>query len=200
MQRMNIAPTDIPQVSIGPGIGIFSRYKAVLESDDSYMTVKTALQIINQELDEFLSEQEGEFDLDSRFALHWFVQNGFDEGPFGDADNLARARGISVESVKHAGIVESSAGRVRILKREELREDWNPSTDTHLTVWECCQFLIRTLESEGEFEAAMLLKRIGPEKADAVRGLAYCLYDICSTKLKDAREATSYNGLIAVLG
>lgn len=198
MQRANIAPVDIPQASIGPGIGIFSRYNAVLESDDSEMAVKTALQIINQELDEFLSEQEGEFDSDTRFALRWFTQNGYDSGQFGDADNLARARGISVESVKHAGIVESAAGKVRILKRDQLLEDWDPNTDPHLTIWECCQYLIRTLETEGEYPAAILLKKIGPDKADAVKDLAYCLYDICSNRLKDAKEATSYNALIAV--
>lgn len=198
MQRANIAPVDIPQASIGPGVGIFSRYKSVLESDDSQMTVKSALQIINQQLDEFLSEQEGEFDADTRFALHWFTQNGFDSGAFGDADNLARARGISVESVKHAGIAESAAGKVRILKREELLPDWDPNTDTHLTVWECCQYLIRALENDGEDSAALLLKKMGADKADAVKDLAYCLYDICSTKRKDAKEATSYNALIAI--
>lgn len=198
MQRANIAPVDIPQASIGPGIGIFSRYKSVLESDDSQMTVKSALQIINQQLDEFLSEQEGEFDADTRFGLHWFAQNGYENGQFGDADNLARARGISVESVKHAGIVESSAGKVRILKRDELLDDWDPNTDTHLTVWECCQYLIRTLENSGEHAAALLLKKMGADKAEAVKDLTYCLYDICSNKRKDAKEATSYNALIAV--
>ncbi|ADM09269.1 hypothetical protein PB2503_05992 [Parvularcula bermudensis HTCC2503] len=198
MQRANIAPVDIPQASIGPGIGIFSRYESVLESDDSQMTVKSALQIINQQLDEFLSEQEGEFDADTRFALHWFAQNGYESGAFGDADNLARARGISVESVKHAGVAESAAGKVRILKREELLDDWDPNTDPHLTVWECCQYLIRALENEGEHAAATLLKKMGADKAEAVKDLAYSLYDICSNKRKDAKEATSYNALIAV--
>ena len=164
MQRANIAPVDIPQASIGPGIGIFSRYASVIESDDSPMTVKTALQIINQELDEFLSAQEGEFDPDTRFAVNWYTQNGYASGEFGDADNLARARGISVESVKHAGIVESAAGKVRILKRDELPDDWDPATDAHLTVWECCQHLIRKLETDGEYEAAVLLKKIGPTR------------------------------------
>ena len=127
----------MPQASIGPGIGIFSRYRTVLESDDSPMTVKTALQIINRELDSFLTEQEGEFDADTRFAVTWFEQNGMKAGNFGDADNLARARGLSVDRVKHAGIVESAAGKVRLLVREELEEDWTPANDTHLTVWEC---------------------------------------------------------------
>ena len=198
LQAANIAPADMPQSAIGPGMGVFSRYKAVLEADDSPMTVKAALQLINRELDEFLGDVQGEFDADTRFAINWFEQHGLDKGEYGAADNLARARGISVDSVKHAGVVESAAGKVRILKRDELLEDWDPTTDTHLTVWECCQHLIRKLETEGEHEAAILLKKIGPDKADAVKDLAYCLYDICSNKRKDAKEATSYNALIAV--
>lgn len=198
LQRANIAPVDIPQASIGPGIGVFSRYDAVIESDDSHMTVKSALQIINLELDQFLSEQEGEFDPETRFAVSWYTQNGYGSGQFGDADSLARARGISVDGVKHAGIIDSSAGKVRILQREELLDDWDPETDKHLTIWECCQYLIRTLEKNGEYEAALLLKKTGSEKAEAVKDLAYCLYDICSNKRKDAKEATSYNALIAI--
>ena len=198
LQAANIAPADMPQSAIGPGMGVFSRYKAVLEADDSPMTVKSALQLINRELDEFLNDVQGEFDSDTRFAITWFEQHGMDKGEYGAADNLARARGISVESVKHAGIVESAAGKVRILKRDEMLDDWDPAADAHLTVWECCQYLIRTLETEGEYGAAVLLKKIGPDKADAVKDLAYCLYDICSNKRKDAKEATSYNALIAV--
>lgn len=198
LQAANIAPADMPQSAIGPGMGVFTRYKAVLEADDSPMTVKSALQLINHELDEFLSDVQGEFDSDTRFAITWFEQNGMGKGEYGTADNLARARGISVDSVKHAGIIESAAGKVRILKRDELPDDWDPAADTHLTVWECCQHLIRKLEIDGEYEAAVLLRKIGPDKADAVKDLAYCLYDICSSKRKDAREATSYNGLIAV--
>ena len=198
LQGANIAPADMPQSAIGPGMGVFSRYKAVLEADDSPMTVKTALQLINRELDEFLNDVQGEFDADTRFSITWFGQHGYDKGESGSAINIAQARGISVESVKHAGIIEYSAGKVRILKRDELLDDWNPAIDAHLTVWECCQHLIKTLENDGEHEAAILLKKIGPDKADAVKDLAYCLYDICSNKRKDAKEATSYNALIAV--
>lgn len=198
LQAANIAPADMPQSAIGPGMGVFSRYKAVLEADDSPMTVKAALQLINRELDEFLNDVQGEFDADTRFAITWFEQNGMASGSYGVADNLARARGISVESVKHAGIVESGANLVRILRRDELLDDWDPANDAHMTVWECCQYLIRALETDGEYEAAVLLKKIGPDKADAVKDLAYCLYDICSNKRKDAKEATSYNALIAV--
>lgn len=198
LQRANIAPADMPQSAIGPGMGIFSRYKAVLEADDVPMSVKTALQLINRKLDEFLNEIQGEFDSDTRFALTWFEQNGFTKGDFGIANSIAQARGIAVESVKHAGIVESSAGKVRILKRDELLEDWEPAKDTHLTIWECCQYLVRALENEGEEAAALLIKKLGSDKAEAVKDLAYCLYDICSNKRKDAKEATAYNALIAV--
>ena len=162
------------------------------------MSVKTALQLINRELDEFLNEIQGEFDADTRFAITWFEQNGFSKGEFGIANNIAQARGISVDSVKHAGIVESSAGKVRILKRDELLDGWEPTTDTHLTIWECCQYLVRALENEGEEAAARLIKKLGSDKAEAVKDLAYCLYDICSNKRSDAKEATAYNALIAV--
>lgn len=198
LQAANIAPADMPQSAIGPGMGIFSRHRAVLESDDSPMTVKTALQLINRELDEYLGGIEGEFDADTRFAITWFEQFGTAKGDYGTANSIAQARGISVDSVKHAGIVESAGGKVRILVREELPEDWRPGTDVHLTVWECCQYLIRALETDGEHAAALLLKQLGPDKADAVKDLAYCLYDICSNKRKDAKEATAYNALIAV--
>ena len=198
LQAANVSPVDMPQSAIGPGMGVFSRYRAVLEADDSPMTVKTALQLINAELDEFLNDLHGEFDADTRFAATWFEQHGTDKGDYGAADNLARARGISVESVKHAGIVDSSTGKVRILKRAELDPDWDPASDDHLTIWECCQHLIRVLENDGEYAAAVLLKKLGPDRAEMVKDLAYYLYDVCSNKRQDAKEATSYNGLIAV--
>jgi putative DNA methylase len=198
LQAANVSPADMPQSAIGPGMGVFSRYKAVLEADDSPMSVKTGLQLINAELDEFLNDLHGEFDADTRFSATWFEQNGYDRGDYGAADNLARARGIAVESVKHAGIIESSAGKVRILRRAELDPDWGPAEDTHLTIWECCQYLIRTLENDGEYAAAELLKKIGSERAETVKDLAYYLYDVCGNKRQDAKEATSYNGLIAV--
>jgi putative DNA methylase len=197
LQAANIAPADMPQSAIGPGMGVFSRYEAVLESDDSPMSVKTALRLINVELDEYLGGIQGEFDPDTRFAISWFEQTGMGKGDYGVADNLARARGIAVESVKHAGIVESQAGKVRILKRSELDPDWEPQTDTHLTVWECLQYLVRSHEKDGiSYNTALLLRKID-DKAEAVKDLAYCLYDICANKRQDAKEATAYNALIA---
>jgi putative DNA methylase len=197
LQAANIAPADMPQSAIGPGMGVFSRYKAVLESDDSPMTVKAALQLINRELDEYLGGIQGEFDADTRFAITWFEQNGLKAGEYGTANNIATARGISVESVKHAGIVESAAGKVRILTRDELSDDWQPDHDNHQTVWECLQHLVKKHEKDGiSHDAAVLLKKIGT-LADAVKDLAYCLYDISANKRKDAKEATAYNALIA---
>ena len=198
LQKANISPADMPQSAIGPGMGVFSRCKAVLEADDRPMTVKTALQLINRELDEYLGGIQGEFDADTRFAVTWFEQNGLAAGDYGTANSIATARGISVDSVKHAGIVESAAGKVRILKRDEIDAVWDPTADAHLTVWECCQHLIRELEQGGEQAAALLLRKIGPAQADAAKDLAYCLYDICSNKKRNAGEAASYNGLIAV--
>ncbi len=197
LQAANIAPADMPQSAIGPGMGVFSRYYAVLEADDSPMTVKTALQLINAELDEYLGGIQGEFDADTRFAITWFEQNGMGKGEYGVADNLARARGISVDSVKHAGIAESAAGKVWLLKRDELDPDWAPEEDGHLTVWESLQHLVRLHEMQGlSHDTAALLKRFGPQ-AEAVKDLAYCLYDIAANKRREASEATVYNALIA---
>jgi putative DNA methylase len=198
LQAASIAPADMPQSAIGPGMGVFSRYRAVLESDDSPMSVKAALQLINRELDEYLGGIQGEFDAETRFAITWFEQNGLKQGDYGTANNIATARGISVESVKHAGIVESQAGKVRILRRDELDVDWEPDADGHLTVWECCQHLVRLHEKHGiGYETAVILKKFGSDKAEAVKDLAYILYDLCANKRQDAKEATSYNALIA---
>ena len=186
LQAANIAPADMPQSAIGPGMGVFSRYKAVLESDDSPTSVKSALQLINRELDEYLGGIQGEFDADTRFAITWFEQHGMAKGNYGAADNLARARGIAVESVKHAGIVESAAGKVRLYSRSELDDDWSPETDGHLTIWECLQYLVRQHEKTGISDTtAILLKKI-EAKAEAVKDLAYCLYDIDAPESRQA--------------
>lgn len=197
LQAANVAPADMPQSAIGPGMGVFSRYKSVLESDDSPMNVKAALQLINRELDEYLGGIQGEFDADTRFAITWFEQNGLKAGDYGTANSIANARGISVDSVKHAGIVESQAGKVRIRRRDELDGEWDPATDGHLTIWECLQHLVYQHEKNGITEGtALLLKKIGG-RSEAVKDLAYCLYDICANKRQDAKEATAYNALIA---
>lgn len=197
LQAANIAPADMPQSAIGPGMGVFSRYAAVLESDDSPMSVKTALQLINAELDTFLSSLTGDFDAETRFAVTWFEQFGYDRGEFGTAQSLCQARGLAVDAVKHAGIIESAAGKVRLLKRSELDDGWDPNTDPHLTVWECLQYLVRALDG-GEENAARVLRKIGTDRAGAVKDLAYYLYDLAGNKRRDAQEATAYNALIAL--
>lgn len=139
LQRGNIAPVDLAQASIGPGMAIFSRHKQVLEADGSTMRVRTALALINQALDEYLAEQEGEYDADTRWALAWYEQFAFNEGPFGDAETLSKAKNTSVGGMVEAGILAARGGKVRLIDRADLRDDWNPEGDTRLTVWEVVQ-------------------------------------------------------------
>lgn len=195
LQQGNIAPVDVAQASIGPGMAIFSRHKQVLEADGQPMTVRAALQLINEVLDEYLASGEGDFDTDTRFAITWYEQHGWEPGPFGEAETLAKARNVSVSGVVEAGICKSAAGKVRILRRPEMRPlDYDPATDDRPTVWEFTQHMIRVLEDEGEEAAARLLKKLG-SASDATRELAYRLYNTCERK-KWADDARSYNGLI----
>ncbi len=193
LQQQNIAPVDMAQSAIGPGMRIFSRYSKVVEADGSAMPVRTALAHINEVLGEVLSEEESELDADSRFALTWFEQFGYEAGPYGDADVLARAKVTAVNGVVEAGIAESRGGRVRLLRREELEEDWSPAEDKRRTDWEATQHLIRLLD-RSEAEAAGLLGRLGGV-GDRARQLAYLLYAVCEEK-NWSEEAVAYNGLI----
>ena len=194
LQQGNIAPVDLAQAAIGPGMAVFSRYSKVVEADGSPMTVRTALALINQTLDEVLAEQESEFDADTRWALAWFEQYRFNEGPFGDADVLARAKNAAVNGLVDAGIIYARAGNVGLVDRKDLAEDWDPASERHLTIWEVAHYLIRLLEEEGESAAASLLRQVGA-LGDAARDLAYRLYGICERK-KWAQEALPYNSLV----
>ena len=194
LQRGSIAPVDVAQASIGPGMAVFSRYAKVMEADGSPMTVRQALSLINQALDEVLAEQEGEFDSDTRWALAWFEQFGVEEGPFGVAETLSKAKNTAVRGLVEAGMIHARGGKVRLLRRDELPADWNPATDTRLRHWEIVQHLIRTLETGGEPAAADLLRRLGG-MGETARDLAYRLYNICERK-GWASEALSYNGLV----
>jgi putative DNA methylase len=194
LQESAIAPVDMAQASIGPGMAVFSRYKEVLEADDTRMSVRAALRIINAELDEYLARQEGDYDSWTRFAVTWFQQHQFDTGRYGEAETLAKARDVAVQGVVEAGILEAKVGKVRLLKREELPDDYVPFTDNRQTVWEGCQHLIKRLEGGSEVEAARLAKQLGYQ-ADMARDLAYRLYQICERN-KWAEEARAYNGLI----
>ena len=156
--------------------------------------MREALALINQTLDEALAEQEGDFDADSRWALAWFEQSGFAEGEFGVAETLSKAKNTSVAGMVEAGIVASSAGKVRLLKPDELPADWDPATDPRLTAWEMVHHLIRVLEAGGEGAAAELVAKLG-SKAEIARELCYRLYTLCERK-KRAAEALSYNGLV----
>lgn len=195
LQLSNIAPVDMAQASIGPGMTIYSRYHQVLESDGTVLSIRTALALINQALDEYLSEQEGAYDSDTRWALAWFEQYAFNEGPYGDAETLSTAKNTSVNGMVQAGFLQAGGGKVRLLRRNELAPDWDPHTDKRVTVWEICQHLIRTLQDKGEAASAQLLADVGP-LGDAARDLAYRLYQICERK-GWAQEALPYNALVA---
>ena len=184
-----VAPVDLSQAIIGPGMAIFSQYAAVLEADGKPMSVRTALQLINR----FFAEDD--FDHDTQFCLHWFEGQGWAEGKFGEADVLARAKGTSVGGLQASGVVESGAGKLRLLRWTELRPDWAPETDTRIPVWEALHQLIRALNEDGESAAGGLLARM-PAHAESIRALAYRLYTLCERK-GWAEEARAYNELIA---
>jgi len=194
LQAGNIAPVDLAQAAIGPGMAVYTRYAKVLDAEGKPLSVREALALINQTLDEALAEQEGDFDADSRWALAWFEQSGFAEGEFGVADVLARAKNTSVQGLVDAGVLASTRGKVRLLKPEELPADWDPATDPRLTAWEVVHQLIRVLGSGGESAAATLVAKLG-SKSETARELAYRLYTICERK-KRAAEALAYNGLV----
>ncbi|MDY6878342.1 MAG: DUF1156 domain-containing protein [Chloroflexota bacterium] len=194
MQSGNIAPVDLAQASIGPGMAVYSRYSQVLEPNGDRLTVRTALQIINHELDAYLAEQEGHIDADSRFALAWFEQFGFQEGAFGQADVLARAKNTSVDGLAHAGVLVSGAGKVRLYHWSELDPGWDPTTDSRLTVWEAIHHLIERINTHGEEGAARLLAKMPSDLAAQARQLAYRLYSICERK-GWAEQARDYNAL-----
>ena len=186
--RSPVAPVDLSQAIIGPGMAVFSKYKAVLEADGSPMSVKTALQLINR----FLAEDD--FDAHTSFCLHWFEHTGWTAGTFGEADTLARAKGTSVDGVNASGVLESGQGKVRLLKWREYPSNWDATRDNRLPVWEALHHLIRVLKQAGEAEAGKVLAAVA-DKAEAIRQLAYRLYTLCERK-NWAADARAYNELI----
>lgn len=189
-----IAPVDLAQAAIGPGMAIYSKYEAVLNQDGSRMSVHDALVLINRAITEYLSPDSGSFDADTQFCSSWFEQYGWSAGQFGEADTLARAKGTSVDGVKAAGVAESGSGKVRLLKWSEYESDWDPSKDDRTPIWEACHQMIRRLNNQSESGAGELLAKM-PEKGEAIRQLAYHLYTLCERK-KWAEEARAYNELI----
>lgn len=187
-ERSPVAPVDLSQAIIGPGMAVFSKYAAVLEADGSPMSVRSALQLINR----FLAEDD--FDHDTRFCLHWFEQHGWKDGRFGDADTLARAMGTSVDGVRQAGVVFAAGGVVRLLKWADYPTDWDPTTDSRLPVWEALHHIIRVFKTEGESAAGIVVAAI-QDKAESVRQLAYRLYTLCE-RAGWAEDARAYNEII----
>lgn len=194
LQRSNIAPVDLAQAAIGPGMAVFTRFAKVLDAEGNPLRTREALTLINQTLDEVLAEQEGDFDADTRWALAWFEQSGFGEGEYGVAEVLSKAKVTSIEGMKNDGIITSKGGKVRLLRPEELPDDWDPKKDKRVTAWEIAHQLIRSFDSRGEPGAAALVTKLGAG-AEVARELAYRLYMICERK-KRAAEALSYNGLV----
>jgi putative DNA methylase len=196
LQAGNIAPVDLAQAAIGPGMAVYTRYAKVLDAEGQPVSVREALALINATLDEALAEQEGDFDAASRWALAWFEQSGFAEGEYGVAETLSKAKNISVSGLAEGPgrILESKRGKVRLLRPEELPADWDPATDPRLTAWEIVHQLIHALGSSGEGAAAGLVAKLG-SRAETARELAYRLYALCERK-KRAAEALAYNGLV----
>jgi putative DNA methylase len=194
LQHGNIAPVDLAQAAIGPGMAVFARYARVLDAAGTPLAVREALSLINQTLDEVLTEQEGDFDAASRWALTWFEQVGFAEGEYGVAEQLSKSKNTSVAGMVEAGILRSGGGKVRLLRPDELPADWDPATDPRLTAWEVVHHLIRVLETGGESAAAALVAALSSH-TETARELAYRLYTLCERK-KRATEALAYNRLV----
>ena len=194
LQKAGIAPVDLAQAAIGPGMGVFSRYRSVNHVHGEPLTVREALGHINEVLDQTLEEQEGDFDGDTRWAVAWFTQYHFDEGEFGDAETLSKAKNTSVAGLVQAGILVSGGGRVRLLRPEELPADWDPWKDRRLTVWEVVHHLVRALDTDGEMGAARLLRKVRA-KGEVARLLAHRLYAVCDRQER-AAEAFAYNTLV----
>ncbi len=189
-----IAPVDLAQAAIGPGMAIYSKYEAVLNQDGTRMSVHDALVLINRAITEDLSPDSGNFDADTQFCASWFEQYGWSSGPYGEADTLSRAKGTSVDGVVIAGVIESGGGKVRLFKWAEYALDWDPLTDKRTPVWQACHQMILRLNQQGESAAGALLARM-PEQGELIRQLAYHLYTLCERK-KWAEEAGAYNALI----
>jgi putative DNA methylase len=189
-----IAPVDLAQAAIGPGIGVFSKYKAVLNQDGADMPVHDALVLINRTITEYLDPDSGSFDNDTLFCSGWFSENGWSTGQFGQANTLAQAKGTTVDGVRDAGVIESGGGKVRLLKWQEYPEDWDPKEDNRTPVWEATHQMIRALSQESATAAGALLARM-PERGESIRQLAYHLYTLCE-RMKWADDARAYNELI----
>ncbi|MXY57168.1 MAG: hypothetical protein F4Y41_12360 [Gammaproteobacteria bacterium] len=197
LQAENIAPVDLAQAAIGPGMEVFSRYARVLEADGAPMSVRQALVEINRVLDGTLAEGEGYMDADTRFCVAWFEQYGMDERPYGEAEILFTATNTSFDGLTRAGVLVGGGGKVRLRRRDELVPDWDPATDDRIADWECVQHLVRVMTAEsgrGVKEAARLANAMGTARAETARNLAYRLHAVSERRAWNA-EALAYNVL-----
>lgn len=199
LQQGGIAPVDLPQSAIGPGMAVFSRYAKVVESDGSEMTVRSALARINEVLDELLTEQEGDFDPTTRFAIAWYRGNGYESGSFGDAENLARARATAVSAMERGGILSARAGKVRLYRPADLPGEYDVTTDQYTSAWEALHHTIRVQETKGIPSAGTFLTEAsrradGAVDLDLVRELAYLLFQVAE-KNGWTKDAISFNGI-----
>ena len=199
LQHGAIAPVDLPQAAIGPGMAVFTRYARVIESDGSTMDVRSALARINEVLDQVLAEQEGDFDATTRFAISWYRQHGYDAGAFGAADNMARARNTSVAAMERAGILTGRAGKVALLSPVRLSDNYDPVADLDISAWEVLHYLMRVLESDGVTAAGAFLTQVA-SRADGgidpalVKELAFLLFSVADAK-KWAKDAIAFNNI-----
>ena len=195
LQQGSVAPVDLAQAAIGPGMAIFSRYSGVLEPDGTRMTVRTALSLINQVLDEVLSEQEGDFDADTRFCVKWFTQFGWDEQEYGRADELSRSTNTSVDGLVRGDIFWARTGRARLLEPVEYSDEWHVEADERISIWEVVLRMAKALNEQGGPEAARIMaqseKRVD---LDAAKELAYLLFSICERR-GWTQTALLFNGL-----
>lgn len=192
LQRSNIAPVDLAQSAIGPGMGVYSKYAKVLEADGTPMTVRSALQIINQELDVYFNEQDGELDQNSRFCVDLYMQNAFNDIRFGDADTLARAKNTSVAALSAKGVLYAQKGSVHLLTREELPEKVDEREET---IWLLCQQLTQAMATGGVAACGQIVVNMMGSNAERAKDLAYRLYTVAERK-GWAQEAYAYNALV----
>ncbi|GGL28054.1 hypothetical protein [Planomonospora parontospora] len=195
LQQGGIAPVDLAQAAIGPGMAVFSRYVRVTEPDGSPMRVRAALVLINQILAEVLSEQEGDFDSDTRFCIEWFKSHGFDEGKFGQAETLSKAMDTSVAGLDRSGVLKARAGIVRLFSPDELPETYNPQVDDRISVWEVVMHLAKRLDEQGIEAAGQLMTAAkGRVDLDTAKELSYLLFSICERR-NWAKTALFFNTL-----
>ena len=194
MQSGHIAPVDLAQAAIGPGMAVYTRYAKVVDATGSAVTVREALALINETLDETLSAQEGDFDAETRWALAWFEQHGFEDGEYGVAETLSTAKNTSVFSLEMLGVLQSKGGKVRLLIPLALRPDWEPRAAARVSAWLTLHHVIRVHDAGGEQAAAALVRQLG-SVAETARELAYRLYAIAE-RTKRTREALWYNALV----